>query len=104
MKRADFKLAIQKELKGEDWNTDAYLIPVKDGYLRIFRTVMMRVPYWTLNDLGVRRGNYAFDPEFFQLHSVAESEATLDLLLSFRKKTMKQVESIITKMKKEARK
>ena len=104
MKRADFKLAIQKELKGEDWNTDSYLIPVKDGYLRIFRTVMMRVPYWTLNDLGVRRGNYAFDSEFHQLHSVPESEETLDLLLSFSKKTMKQVDGIITKMKKEARK
>ena len=103
MKRADFKLAIEKELKGENWNTDTYLIPVKDGFLRIFRTIMMRVPFWSLNDLGVRRGKYAFDSEFFQLHSVPESEETLDLLLSFRKKTMKQVDAIITKMKKEAR-
>jgi hypothetical protein len=38
------------------------------------------------------------------MYSQKENEATLDLLLSFRKKTMKQVESIITKMKKEARK
>jgi hypothetical protein len=64
----------------------------------------MREPFWTLYDLGVRRGSYAFDSEFHQLHSVPESEATLDLLLSFSKKTMKQVDAIITKMKKEARK
>jgi hypothetical protein len=104
MKRADFKLAIQKELKGEDWNTDSFLIPVKDGYLRIRRNVIMREPFWTLYDLGVRRGSYAFDSEYITMYSQKENEATLDLLLSFRKKTMKQVESIITKMKKEARK
>ncbi len=67
MKRADFKLAIQKELKGEDWNTDSFLIPVKDGYLRIRRNVIMREPFWTLYDLGVRRGSYAFDSEYITI-------------------------------------
>jgi len=103
MTRADFKLAIEKELKGENWNTDTYLIPVKDGFLRIFRTVIMRTPFWSLNDLGVRRGSYAFDTEYRHIHSLAESEETLDILLSFRKKTMKQVDTIITKMKNDAR-
>jgi hypothetical protein len=101
MKRADFKLAIKNELHGEDWILpDSYLIPVKDGFIRINRNVIMRVAYWSLTDVGNKIGNYKFDAEYTTYHTVLESEDTIELLLSYKNKTMKQVAAHIAKLKK----
>jgi curved DNA-binding protein CbpA len=101
MKKADFMLAVKKELDGERWNDDAYMIPLKDGHILIGRSVFMRVPHWSTSQIGVRAGKYSFKKEAIVYHSFPENEDTLELFLSWKKMTMKQVQKSIEKIKKE---
>ncbi len=99
MKKADFILAIKKELKASTWNTDSFLVPLKDGYILISRSVFMRTPVWQTMQIGTLRGKYAMDTTATIYKSFPENEETLDQFLSWTKMTMSQTEKTIKKMK-----
>lgn len=105
MKRADFRLAVKNELKVKNWNTDTYLVPLKDGtFFQITRSVFMRTPLWSVDRFGELASKYTFNTTEYINISLPETTDTLDLFLKMQKMSTKDAIKLIKDEKEKLRK
>lgn len=98
MKRADFQLAMEKEVKAKSWS-DSMLIPLKDGnYFQVYRIVFMRQPMWQLARMGKLNDRLTRFIDFENISgSLPENETTLDTFLALKKLNMAQATKLLDK-------
>jgi curved DNA-binding protein CbpA len=99
MTKADFVLGLDKEVDITNWNKpdNVYLVNLKDGFAMIRRSVIMRMPYWSLMGIGEKKGAYSFDTKIRIYQSYPENKETLDLFKSLNKLTQEQSETLLKK-------
>ena len=99
MTKADFLLALEKEVEIKQWNRadGVYLVTLKDGYIMIRRSVIMRVPCWSTLGIGEWTGAYSFRTKIRMYHSYPENAETIDMFKSLNKLTQEQSETLLKK-------
>jgi curved DNA-binding protein CbpA len=97
MTKSDFILGLEKEVEITNWNKpdNVYLVNLKDGFAMIRRSVIMRMPSWSLMGIGEKKGAYSFDTKIRIYHSYPENKSTLDMFKKLNGLTQVQAETFL---------
>lgn len=102
MTKADFLLGLEKEVEITNWNKadGVYLVNLKDGFAMIRRSVIMRMPSWSLMGIGEKKGAYSFDTKIRIYQSYPEDKNTLDIFKKLNGLSQLQAETLLRQTEK----